>query len=274
MNQTLKTILPLAMIPVLLFIAFVVGMPSTTTQAVENPDPALTNPIVAQDDEGDSEEIVVTVEVTREVTREVTVVVTPTFTPLPPTPTPLPPELTVDDDHFIGDEDAPVKVVEFSDFQCGFCARFYQQTLTPLTEHYGDLIQFVYRDYPIFGDESVLSAMGAECAGDQGLYWEFHNLIFDAVSSQERPPLNVETLTGFAVNLELDTDEWSACIDDEATFEEIVIDANTARDWGVTGTPTFFVNGQRLVGAQPLEVFFDIIDAELIEAGYEPPERE
>ncbi|HLA44393.1 MAG TPA: thioredoxin domain-containing protein, partial [Aggregatilineales bacterium] len=186
----------------------------------------------------------------------------------------LPPEMTVDDDHFIGMENAPVKVVEFSDYRCGFCRRFYETTLKPLTDHYGDLIQFVYRDFPIFGEESINGAMAAECSGDQGKFWEYHNALFDEVALENARPLNRETLQEIAGSLELDVDTWSVCFDGEEVYNEVVIDAVTAQQWGVTGTPTFFINGKALVGAQPIEVFIQLIDAELMAQGIEPPAQE
>ena len=221
----------------------------------------------------DDDPPVVTVEVTREVTRIATVIVTPTFTPLPPTPTPLPPEITVDDDHFLGAEDAPVKVVEFSDYRCGFCRVFYHETLYQLNEHYGDAIQFVYRDYPIFGELSLNAAIAAECAGDQGAFWEFHNLVFDSQSLEQAPDLTQETLAVMAESLELDVEAWQVCFASREAYDEIVIDALSAQEWGVTGTPTFFINGKRMVGAQPLENFLTVIDAELTVLGIEPPAR-
>jgi protein-disulfide isomerase len=177
--KTVKALAPIFLIPLLIGGVILMGLPNT--EAVELPEESISQ--VQQ--EGD-EPVVVTVEVpvTVEVTRIVTVVVTPTYTPLPPTPD----WRDEDDDAFLGSPDAPVKVVEFSDFRCGFCRLFYHTTLQPLTQHYGDLIQFVYRDFPIFGAESINGALGAECAGDQGKFWEFHNMLFDNESLEEPSP--------------------------------------------------------------------------------------
>jgi protein-disulfide isomerase len=164
-----------------------------------------------------------------------------------------------------------VKVVEFSDFQCGFCGRFYANTLEPLTTRYGDLIQFVYRDYPIFGEPSVLSGMAAECAGDQGQFWPYHSLIFDNSSLPAPLPLEYASFLTWAQQLELDTDQWATCMNDPATRQEIELDFAAGRTWGITGTPTFFINGQILVGAHPIETFIEFIDRELVALGIEPP---
>jgi len=265
MNQRTVFVLPFVFLALLLVALLALGLPPSSEQTA-----------LAAESVGDSAAQIaqeVTRIVTVEVTRVVTVVVTPTATPLPPTATPLAPEDTVDDDPFIGAADAPVKVVEFSDYQCGFCRRFYDETLFPLTDRYGDLIQFVYRDFPIFGQPSIEAAIAAECSGDQDQYWGFHNAIFDSQASSDRPELNRATFSAIAVSLELDLDAWNACFDDEATYNEVIADAIDGDAWGVTGTPTFFINGQAIVGAQPYEVFVQIIDAELVALGIEPPDE-
>ena len=258
----LRAFLPFLMIPVLIGAATLLGLPGAKTSST-----AIT---YAQDGDA-ADPIVVTVEVTREVTREVTVMVTPTFTPIPPTPTAIPNDIIIDDDPFLGAADAPVKIVEFSDFQCGFCARFATQTLPLLNERYGDLIQFVYRDYPIFGDASVFAALATECANDQGKFWEYHNLIFENQASDEKLPLDLVTMTGWAERLELDVEEWNTCLESDDTFNEIVFDYQTGAGQGITGTPTFWVNGVKLVGAQPYEIFIQVIDEALVAEGIEPP---
>ncbi|MFP4324215.1 MAG: DsbA family protein, partial [Anaerolineales bacterium] len=144
--------------------------------------------------------------------------------------------------------------------------------LGPLTERYGDLIQFVYRDYPIFGEESILGALAGECADEQGDYfWDFHDYIFDNQLTAQPEPISLPFLTVLAEDLELDIEEWTTCIQSDEAFEELRNDFTQGQSWGITGTPTFFINGERLVGAQPLEAFISIIDAELIAAGIEPP---
>lgn len=202
------------------------------------------------------------VEVTRVVALEPT---------LAPSPTAIPAENTIDDDPYMGSASAVVKVVEFSDFQCSFCGRFYVNTLEPLTARYGDLIQFVYRDYPIFGEPSFQSAMAAECAADQGEFWPYHSLIFDNLQQQTPLPLEYGTFLTWAQQLELDTDQWANCMNDPATRQEIELDLASGRTWGITGTPTFFINGQILVGAHPIETFIQLIDQELVAQGIEPP---
>lgn len=188
----------------------------------------------------------------------------PTETPIPPTPTPVPIADTVDDDAFRGPEDAPVTIVEFSDFQCVYCGRFYEETLPRLLETYPDEVRFVYRDFPIFGDDSVRAAMAAECAADQDMFWEMHDRLFAIHSEESAPTLSQETLVGFAGEIGLDTDEFETCLVEERHLEEIIGDFQTAQAYGFRGTPGFVINGVVYsFGAQPFEVFDAIIQQEL-----------
>ncbi len=160
-----------------------------------------------------------------------------------------------DGDPFIGAADAPVTIVEFSDFRCGYCGRFAKETLPQLLDTYGDQIRFVYRDYPQFGQLSVLAAMGAECADDQGKFWEFHNQLFENASQ-----ISDEFLTQLAEQLDLDMDTFNTCMEEQTHYDEIVEDFKAGQEFGPIGTPTFFVNGKPVIGAQPYPVFASAID--------------
>jgi protein-disulfide isomerase len=164
----------------------------------------------------------------------------------------------VDDDPAIGPEDAPIEIVEFSDFNCPYCRRFHTETFTPLMAAYPDQIRFVYRDYPITSQESFAAAQAANCAGRQGSYWEFHDALFSGELGLGRAAYE-----GYAERLGLDVPTLAACIDGGLEQDEIEADARAAAALGVTGTPTFFINGIALVGAQPLSQFRSVIDGEL-----------
>lgn len=188
----------------------------------------------------------------------------PTETPIPPTPTPMPIADTVDDDAIRGPEDAPVTIVEFSDFQCVYCGRFYTETLPQILETYPDQVRFVYRDFPIFGDDSVRAAMAAECAAEQDMFWEMHDRIFAIHEEATAPTLSQETLVSFADELGLDGDEFETCLAEERYMDEIIADFQTAQAYGFRGTPGFVINGVVYsFGAQPFEVFDAIIQQEL-----------
>jgi protein-disulfide isomerase len=181
-----------------------------------------------------------------------------------PTPGPAPfVNVSVDDDPAWGPEDAPVVMVEFSDFQCPFCGRFYQETYPRLRETYGDRIRFVYRDLPLpqIHPDAILAAQAAECADEQGAFWEYHDLIF---SNQQ--DLSRTALGSFATQLELDTEAFNQCLDSGRYEQEIASDMQAASSYGIRGTPTFFINGRPIVGAQPFEVFAAVIDEELARA--------
>ena len=194
----------------------------------------------------------------------------------PPTaqPTNVPVQMTVAEHNpVLGLEDAPITLVEFSDYQCGFCGRFHGEVLDPLLEHYGDLVKFVYREYPVIGGQSS-ATMGAsaQCANLQGKYWEFTELIWDNMTG-ERLPVDGQVLASYATIVELDIDEYEACLDQEIGINNVNIDFIQGREYNISGTPTFFINGERHVRAQPVEYFMDVIDRQLLELGIQPPQR-
>jgi protein-disulfide isomerase len=174
-------------------------------------------------------------------------------------------EVSVDDDPAHGPADAPVVMIEFSDFNCPYCGRFARETLPLLRENYNDQIHFVYRDFPILGDSSLQAAIAAECADDQGAFWGFHDLLFE-----NQRGFNQEMFTRFGEALALDIEQFTACQNDPAVRDEVIADYEEASRLRVSGTPTFFINGRRVVGAQPYEVFQGVIDEELASAGDVP----
>lgn len=172
-----------------------------------------------------------------------------------------------DDDPSFGPEDAPVTIVEFSDFNCTFCTRFATETLPQLQARYGDNIRFVYRDYPILGGSEP--AIASNCAHDQGKFWEYHNLLFANQQARSR-----EMYISFADELGLDADTFAMCLDDQAKVEEMTLDYIDGQSLGIQGTPKFYVNSKVVSGAQPFDTFVLVIDSELEKAGVTPPVTE
>lgn len=170
-------------------------------------------------------------------------------------------DVSADDDPAHGPVDAPVVMIEFSDFNCPYCGRFARETLPLLRENYEDRIRFVYRDYPILGDSSFQAAIAAECANDQGAFWEFHDLLFE-----NQRGFNQAMFIRFGEELGLNIEQFTTCQNDPAIRDEIGGDYTEANRLRVSGTPTFFINGRRVVGAQPYEVFQSAIDEELAAA--------
>ena len=167
-------------------------------------------------------------------------------------------EVSVDDDPVLGPADAPITIVEFSDFNCPYCEKWHVETFEPLLAAYPDQIRFVYRDFPITSAESLVAAQAAQCAGDQDAYWPFHDALLSGGLDLGR-----QAYEEYATRLGLNVQALLACIDSEKYRSEVESDARYAASLGASGTPTFFINGLPLVGAQPLAQFQAVIDQEL-----------
>jgi protein-disulfide isomerase len=165
-------------------------------------------------------------------------------------------EVSVDDDPALGPANAPITIVEFSDYNCLHCKNFHTGTLQALMDTYPDQIRYVYRDFPISG--SSRAAQASECADEQGAFWDYHDLLYTG-----RKELNRETLLGYAEELGLDADALTICLNEERYEHEVETDARYARSIGIKGVPTFFINGIPLFGDQPLENFIRVIEFEL-----------
>lgn len=164
----------------------------------------------------------------------------------------------------LGPQNAPITIIEFSDFQCPFCKSFHDQTFSRLQKKYEGKIRFVYRDFPLSEIHPLAqgAAEAADCANEQGKFWEYHDMLF-----QYQPQLEATALMAYANKLNLDMKVFQACLESHKYKSEVEGDYAMAIGLGLTGTPTFFVNGRILVGAQPLEAFSAYIDAELATAG-------
>jgi protein-disulfide isomerase len=167
-------------------------------------------------------------------------------------------EVSTDDDPSLGPADAPITIVEFSDYNCPYCKKWQTETLQPLMAAYPDKIRFVYRDFPITSQESLAAAQAANCAGEQDAYWSFHDSLLTGGLDLGR-----DAYTQYATRLGLDVEALLACLDSGKYKDEVEADARYAAGIGVSGTPTFFINGLPLVGAQPLSEFQAVIDSEL-----------
>lgn len=167
-------------------------------------------------------------------------------------------QVSADDDPALGPVDAPIEIIEFSDFNCPYCRKFHVETFPLLMAAYPDQIRFVYRDFPVTSAESYVAAQAANCASRQAAYWEFHDALFSGEFGLGR-----EAYEGYAERLGLDVEALGACLDEGAEAAEVESDARAAAALGVNGTPTFFINGIPLVGAQPLISFRSVIDGEL-----------
>jgi protein-disulfide isomerase len=163
-----------------------------------------------------------------------------------------------DNDPFTGPENAPITIVEFGDFKCTFCARFNRETVQSILNDYEGQVRIVFRDYPILGTASLEAAFAAECANDQGAFWPYHDLLYE-----NQQILGRDTYLALAEQLQLDLGAFTTCFDNQTHRDEVLADYADGQRLGVTGTPTFYVNGRPVVGAQPYTVFATAIDDEL-----------
>ena len=186
-------------------------------------------------------------------------------TGLPTQPTPAVVAVSTDDDPVLGNPDAPVTIVEFSDYECPFCKRHYQNTFPQIKEEYIDTgkVKLVFRDLPLsFHDPlATTQAMTASCARDQGgdeVYYEYHDAIFETTQSNGNG-MTEDQLFAIADDLGLNRGQIESCVESEKYKEEILADIEGARSSGATATPTFFIGpsddsgmiqGRRVVGAQ------------------------
>ncbi len=172
---------------------------------------------------------------------------------------------TVREANRLGKPDAKVMIVEFADFQCPFCGRHHQLVAPDLVKNYVDTgkATYVYKHLAFLGDESVWSAIAAECAADQGKFWEYHDYLFTHQNGENQGAFAKDKLIEFGKTLNLDMTKFEACVNDDATFDRVRADTQEGQGLGVSSTPTFFVNGKPLVGLTSPDEFKQAIEQAL-----------
>ena len=198
----------------------------------------------------------------------------PTKQQTPPLPTKV--IISIDDDPMKGNPDAKITIIEFSDFQCPFCAKFHKDTLPLLEKNYISTgkVNFVYRDFPIqsIHPNAVPAALASECADDQGKYWEIHDMILQNQNNWKSLSIeqSINLFSKYAYEIGLNDIEFDTCMVTEKHLDEIRGDLNDGRIYGITGTPGFFVGNEKigftkLIGAQPFSSFQKVLDEQLIQ---------
>ncbi len=193
---------------------------------------------------------------------------------LPAAQTEPPVRISADNDPVIGNPDAPITIIEFSDFQCPFCARFSVQTLPLLSEQYiqNGMVKLVYRDFPIQSSHpnALPAAVAAECANDQGQFKPMHDTIFvnQAQWGEQDTSQAIATFSQYAGQLQLDQAVFDTCLTTGKYVNDVLADLEDGRTYGVTGTPSFFIGNDdigyvEITGAQPFESFKRVLDAQL-----------
>jgi len=170
----------------------------------------------------------------------------------------------------LGDSNAPITLVEFGDYQCHYCHVFFDSIEGDIIKNYVETgkVKIIFKDYNIIGEDSVKASQGAHCANDQGLFWEYHDILYSNWTGENNGWASSENLTIFAQQIGLNMDQWSECMVEGSHAQTILSSNEDARELELTGTPAFFVinsEGQvsKLFGAQPFEVFKKMFDAEL-----------
>ena len=170
----------------------------------------------------------------------------------------------------LGDPNAPITLVEFGDYQCHYCNVFFQSIEKDILKNYVDTgkVKIIFKDYNIIGEDSVIASQGAHCANDQGLFWEYHDILYSNWTGENNGWASPENLAIFAQQIDLNMNKWSECMK-KGSHSQIILKSNDdARTLELTGTPAFFIiNSEgkvsKLFGAQPFEVFKKIFDSQL-----------
>jgi protein-disulfide isomerase len=163
---------------------------------------------------------------------------------------------------FKGSERAPVTIVKFEDFQCPYC-KTVQTTYQELLKRYNGKLRLVHKDLPLdtIHPQARQAAEAARCAGEQGKFWEYHDTLY-----ANSPKAAVEELKAYAKQVGINTESFEQCFTSGKYKGLVQRDLSEGAQLGLTGTPTFFINGREMSGAQPVEAFTAVIDEELNQA--------
>ncbi len=172
------------------------------------------------------------------------------------------------EDVVLGNMDAPVTIIEYSDFQCPFCGLFFVKIVSSLKEDYiaTGKAKFVYRHFAFLGSESSAAAEASECAKDQGKFWRFHDFLFNNEIKDNRENngnLNRSLFMSIASDLDLDQNTFASCLDGKKYAQKVKNDLLSGQKAGARATPTTFVNGQKIEGVLPYSDFKNIIEQAL-----------
>ena len=163
----------------------------------------------------------------------------------------------------MGDANAPIHIIEYGDFQCPYCLKFWRETEPQLIDEYVNTgkVYFEYRSMGEFlGEESQWSAEAVYCAGDQGRFWEYHDTLFSNWTGENVGDFTKEKLIGYAGSVGLDVQAFEKCLSEEKHKATVEQDTANAQADGVHATPTLIINGTKVEGAQPFDVLKHMIE--------------
>lgn len=169
-------------------------------------------------------------------------------------------DISEDGNPSIGPANAPITIIEFSDYQCPFCTKWHDEVFLRLLKEYPKEVRIVYRDFPLTSihPAATAAAEAANCANEQGRYWDYHSALFS-----EKYAFDRAGFIKYAQDLKLDVAAFSQCFDERRYAAEVQADYEYAAQLGIRSTPTFFLNGIPIVGAQPYDLFRQVIEKEL-----------
>ncbi|HXU95967.1 MAG TPA: thioredoxin domain-containing protein [Candidatus Nitrosotalea sp.] len=165
----------------------------------------------------------------------------------------------------LGDANAKITIVEFGDYQCTYCHLFHENTKDALLQQYVNTgkVNFVFRDFPLNGPDSVLAADAAYCAGDQNKYWQYHDELYKNWGGEKTGWVNQKSLDKFATTVGLDLGKFDKCVSDKKYEQKVIDNYNFGQKIGIDGTPSFIVfsgkQATKIVGAQPISVFDQVL---------------
>ena len=161
----------------------------------------------------------------------------------------------------LGNPDAKITIVEFGDYQCTFCYKFHDETMKKIDQAYikAENVNFVYRDFPLNGPQSILASEASYCAQKQNKFWEYHNTLYNNWGGENTGWITKNVLIGFANDIKLDLDSFSQCLENSEFKQKVLDNEQFAREIGIDATPSFLIFNDselyRIIGAQPFEKF-------------------
>jgi len=153
----------------------------------------------------------------------------------------------------LGEKQAKVTIIEFADFQCPFCKRLFDESISQIKKDYIDTgkVKLYFRHFAFLGEESNWAGEASECANEQGQFWQYHDYLYQNQGGENVGAFSKDNLKGFAAALGLNTSQFNTCLDGGKYAKTVQDDVSAGQTAGVTGTPTMFINGTMLVGAEP-----------------------
>lgn len=169
----------------------------------------------------------------------------------------------------LGDVNAPITIVEFGDYQCFYCNRFFHDTEDQINESYikTGKVKMFFKDYVLIGQDSVVAAHAAHCADEQGKFWQYHDTLYNHWKGENNGWASAENQLKFAKEVDLDITKFTECMSSERHLEKIRTSTEDAKSLRIAGTPAFFVIGPnnkiiKVPGAQPYDVFVNVLESD------------